>query len=73
MILARPPPQSPGDELKTRADALEFLSRVIGGRATALPPKDAIREAARATHPDLHGGAGDDFKRVMKCEKLLSE
>lgn len=62
---------SPGDEIKTRADALAFLRKVIGGRADILPPDDAIREAQFATHPDKSNGNGDAFKRVMKCERIL--
>jgi hypothetical protein len=64
------PTASPGDEIKTREDALAFLRRVIGGRADKLPAEQAIREASKATHPDA-GGNSDDFKRAMKCEQIL--
>ncbi|MBA3481699.1 MAG: hypothetical protein H0T51_07780 [Pirellulales bacterium] len=55
---------------ETAADALAFLRRVIGGRADMLPTDEAIREAAKVTHPDA-GGSPENFKRVMKCEQIL--
>lgn len=68
--LALPAPMSPGDEIKTTAQALAFLRKIIGGRVDALPIQQVLRDCQLETHPD-RGGDADDFKRLMKCERLL--
>lgn len=68
---ALPAPMCPGDELKTRDDALKFLRRLVSAfNSGDVTEAEALRKAQFLTHPD-RGGNADDFKRVMKCESLL--
>lgn len=64
---ALPPPAG---SFASKADALAFLRKIIGGRADSLPTETALREAEMATHPD-RGGKPDDFKQVQAARKVL--
>jgi len=57
-------PQStdPTSELRTKDDALDYLTERYGGD---------LRRGLFESHPD-HGGNTDDFRKVMRCKELLA-
>lgn len=56
-------------------DALRFLSKLLNKPESEFSTRDKleqrIREACAKTHPDVAGGNGDNFKRVMQAKSLL--
>lgn len=70
--LPAPSPNSIDAEISCREDALKFLRKLVSAFAAGqVNIETAIRTAQRITHPDK-GGDPMDFKRVMRCEKLLN-
>lgn len=69
--LPAPSPNSVEAELRTEADALAFLRKLVSAfRSGDIDAAAALRKAQFITHPD-RGGDPLDFKRVMRCEQLL--
>lgn len=69
--LPAPSPESIEREIVTRDQALAFLKKLVSDfRAGSIGEAEAIRKAQLLTHPD-RGGDAQDFKRVMRCVKLL--
>lgn len=69
--LPAPSPTSVEAEIRTEAEALAFLKKLVTEFAVgSIDSAAAIRKAQFLTHPDRHGDPLD-FKRVMRCEQLL--
>lgn len=69
--LPAPSPTSVEAEIRTVAEALAFLKKLVTEFAVgSIDAAAAIRKAQFLTHPDRHGDPLD-FKRVMRCEQLL--
>ena len=70
--LPAPSPNSVESQLRTADDAIAFLRKLVSEFAAgAINSGEAIRRAQMLTHPD-RGGDPEDFKRVMRCEQLLT-
>lgn len=63
-------------EWATVEDAMRFMSRVGEGPIVSALPSDLVavyRQAARKSHPDLHGGDGSAMAKVNRARDFIEQ